>query len=220
VTLRDRSPRSVPEPRSQQHCPPGKPGVPRSEQQVVSAPTYKTTVKRLPRKLTQPYTMRRATSLRRMRAEAATVHVYISADMEGVTGLVDADDVPPGGRDCKRGQEDEPRTSTSPCAARSMRGPPESWSTTRTVPCGTCSLTNCTSGTGGPGRQAAVSRVSRTTRGCIWTAHMAAVLGRTIVGAGAGLQRERGPRLARLSRSDGRALQELRSGRRTRQSLL
>ncbi|MEV5573354.1 M55 family metallopeptidase [Spirillospora sp. NPDC052269] len=32
------------------------------------------------------------------------MHVYISADMEGVTGLVDADDVQPGGRDYERGR--------------------------------------------------------------------------------------------------------------------
>jgi D-amino peptidase len=32
------------------------------------------------------------------------VHVYISADMEGVTGLVDAEDTQPGGRDYERGR--------------------------------------------------------------------------------------------------------------------
>jgi len=32
------------------------------------------------------------------------VRIYISADMEGITGLVDADDVQPGGRDYERGR--------------------------------------------------------------------------------------------------------------------
>jgi hypothetical protein len=32
------------------------------------------------------------------------MRVYITADMEGVTGLVDADDVQPGGRDYERGR--------------------------------------------------------------------------------------------------------------------
>lgn len=32
------------------------------------------------------------------------MRIYISADMEGVTGLVDADDVQPGGRDYERGR--------------------------------------------------------------------------------------------------------------------
>ncbi|MFC9230522.1 M55 family metallopeptidase [Streptomyces decoyicus] len=33
------------------------------------------------------------------------MRIYISADMEGVTGLVDADDVQPGGRDYERGRQ-------------------------------------------------------------------------------------------------------------------
>jgi D-amino peptidase len=36
--------------------------------------------------------------------EELPVRIYISADMEGVTGLVDADDVQPGGRDYERGR--------------------------------------------------------------------------------------------------------------------
>lgn len=32
------------------------------------------------------------------------MRIYISADMEGITGLVDADDVQPGGRDYERGR--------------------------------------------------------------------------------------------------------------------
>lgn len=32
------------------------------------------------------------------------MRVYVSADMEGITGLVDADDVQPGGRDYERGR--------------------------------------------------------------------------------------------------------------------
>ena len=32
------------------------------------------------------------------------MRIYISADMEGVTGLVDAHDVQPGGRDYERGR--------------------------------------------------------------------------------------------------------------------
>jgi hypothetical protein len=34
-----------------------------------------------------------------LEAEAGLVRIYISADMEGITGLVDAQDVQPGGRD-------------------------------------------------------------------------------------------------------------------------
>jgi len=36
--------------------------------------------------------------------EAGSVRIYISADMEGITGLVDAQDVQPGGRDYERGR--------------------------------------------------------------------------------------------------------------------
>ncbi|MGO4759569.1 M55 family metallopeptidase, partial [Streptomyces sp. 2MCAF27] len=32
------------------------------------------------------------------------MRIYFSVDMEGVTGLVDADDVQPGGRDYERGR--------------------------------------------------------------------------------------------------------------------
>ena len=34
----------------------------------------------------------------------ASQHVYISADMEGITGLVDVQDVQPGGADYERGR--------------------------------------------------------------------------------------------------------------------
>ena len=36
--------------------------------------------------------------------EAWTLKVYVSVDMEGITGLVDAEDVQPRGRDYERGR--------------------------------------------------------------------------------------------------------------------
>ena len=64
--------------------------------------------------------------------------VYISADMEGITGLVDAEDVQPPGRDYERGRvmmtEDVNAASGAP--SRPVR--PRSSSTTPTGRCGTC----------------------------------------------------------------------------------